>query len=316
MARWHTLAAYFRRNYGTRVQKIPLDAGSACPNRDGLLSTQGCVFCNALGSGSGLGAHGLSLAEQWRAWRRRYDATDPDCRFLAYLQSFSNTYGSLERLQTLLREAAALPGCRGLAVGTRPDCLSPEKLDVLALAGRGTGLAEIWLELGLQSAHDPTLARINRGHTAACSEKAVTEAAGRGLLVCGHLMAGLPGEGEADFLASVDWAASLPLHGLKLHNVYVPEGTELARQYRAGNYLPLERDEYVDLLCAALPRIPSRLVMHRLQSDPAPGELVAPAWAARKRPLLGDLLRALDARDLWQGCRADAPGERPGWYDG
>ena len=143
MARWHTLAAYFRRKYGTRVQKIPLDAGSACPNRDGLLSTQGCVFCNALGSGSGLGARGLSLAEQWRAWRRRYDAADPDCRFLAYLQSFSNTYGSLERLQALLREAAALPGCRGLAVGTRPDCLSPEKLDALALAGRGTGLAEI-----------------------------------------------------------------------------------------------------------------------------------------------------------------------------
>ena len=151
---------------------------------------------------------------------------------------------------------------------------------------------------------------------AAEEAKAVTEAAGRGLLVCGHLMAGLPGEGEADFLASVDWAASLPLHGLKLHNVYVPKGTELARQYRAGNYLPLERDEYVDLLCAALPRIPSRLVMHRLQSDPAPGELVAPAWAARKRPLLGYLLRALDARDLWQGCRADAPEERPGWYDG
>jgi len=151
-------------------------------------------------------------------------------------------------------------------------------------------LAEAWLELGLQNAHDATLARINRGHTTTCSEKAVTEAAGRGMLVCGHLMAGMPGEGEADFLASVAWAAILPLHGLKLHNVYVPEGTELARQYRAGHYLPLERDEYVDLLCAALPHVPSRMVMHRLQSDPAPGELVAPAWAGR---------------GLWQGYRAD-----------
>ncbi len=144
----------------------------------------------------------------------------------------------------------------------------------------------------------------------------MAEAAGRGLLVCGHLMAGLPGEGEAAFLESVDWAVSLPLHGLKLHNVYVPEGTELARRYRDGRYQPLERDEYVDLLCAALPRIPSRLVMHRLQSDPAPGELVAPAWAALKRPLMADLLRALHARDLWQGCRADVPEGRPAWYGG
>ena len=201
-------------------------------------------------------------------------------------------------------------------MGTRPDCLSPSKLDALLRAGAEAGVAEIWLELGLQSAHDATLARVNRGHTAACAAKAVAEAAGRGLLVCGHLMAGLPGEGEAAFLESVDWAVSLPLHGLKLHNVYVPEGTELARRYRDGRYQPLERDEYVDLLCAALPRIPSRLVMHRLQSDPAPGELVAPAWAALKRPLMADLLRALHARDLWQGCRADVPEGQPAWYGG
>lgn len=169
MVRWHTLAAYFRRKYGMRVQKIPLDAGSACPNRDGLLSTQGCIFCNALGSGSGLGGRGLSLAAQWQAWRQKYHAEDPDRLFLAYLQSFSNTYGSLERLQDLLRAVAALPDCRGLAVGTRPDCLSPAKLDALLRAGAEAGVAEIWLELGLQSAHDATLARINRGHTAACA---------------------------------------------------------------------------------------------------------------------------------------------------
>ena len=198
MVRWHTLAAYFRRKYGMRVQKIPLDAGSACPNRDGLLSTRGCVFCNALGSGSGLGGRGLSLAAQWQAWRQKYRAGDPDRRFLAYLQSFSNTYGSLERLQDLLHAVAALPDCCGLAVGTRPDCLSPSKLDALLRAGAEAGVAEIWLELGLQSAHDATLARVNRGHTAACAAKAVAEAAGRGLLVCGHLMAGLPGEGEAE----------------------------------------------------------------------------------------------------------------------
>ena len=347
MLRWHTLAVYFRRKYGTRVQKIPLDAGASCPNRDGSLSHRGCTFCNASGSGSGLGVHGFSLEEQWRAWLEKYRATDADRAFMAYLQSYSNTYGPPERLQLLLQQVAALPGCLGVAVGTRPDCLGPHKLDMLAAcrinaSGNGPdgvhhytrnahgdngykkgaggmengGLSEVWLELGLQSAHNATLRRINRGHDAACSETAVRQAAERGLAVCGHLMAGLPGEDEAAFLESLDWALSLPLSGLKLHNVYVPRGTSLARLYEEGGYHPLARDEYVDLLCTALPRIPSAMVMHRVQSDPAPGELLAPAWAAEKRGVITDLRRALTARDLWQGKTADVPDMRPEWYGG
>ena len=165
----------------------------------------------------------------------------------------------------------------------------------------------IWLELGLQTCRDDTLRRINRGHTARQAEEAVRAALDAGLLVCGHLMAGLPGEDENDFLDGVDWAVSLGMQGLKLHNVYVPQDTELARQWRAGDYRPLARDEYVDMLCAALPRIPSTIVIHRLQSDPAPRELVAPTWATDKRGLLGDLRRALGARDIWQGKACDSP---------
>ena len=347
MLRWHTLAVYFRRKYGTRVQKIPLDAGASCPNRDGSLSRRGCTFCNASGSGSGLGVRGFSLEEQWRAWLEKYRATDADRAFMAYLQSYSNTYGPPERLQLLLQQVAALPGCLGVAVGTRPDCLGPRKLDMLAACqinasvsapdggdhytrnARGDnggkkgvggpengGLSEVWLELGLQSVHDATLRRINRGHDAACSETAVRQAAERGLAVCGHLMAGLPGEGERAFLESLDWALSLPLSGLKLHNVYVPRGTALARLYEEGGYHPLARDEYVDLLCTALPRIPAGVVMHRVQSDPAPGELLAPEWAAEKRGVITDLRRALTARDLWQGKAADVPDMRPEWFGG
>lgn len=338
MLRWHTLAVYFRRKYGTRVQKIPLDAGASCPNRDGAISRCGCTFCNASGSGSGLGGRGFSLDSQWLAWLEKYRATDADRAFIAYLQSYSNTYGSPERLQLLLQQVAALPGCLGVAVGTRPDCLDPRKLDMLAACGapvsvtvrdaehytrnaggdngQKSGLAEVWLELGLQSMHDATLRRINRGHDAACSEWAVRAAAARGLAVCGHLMAGLPGEDEKAFLQSLDWALSLPLRGLKIHNVYVPLGTALARQYEEGGYKPLARDEYVDLLCAALPRIPSTIIMHRVQSDPAPGELLAPAWAAEKRGVITDLRRAMTARDLWQGKAADVPEARPKWYGG
>ena len=232
MLLWHTLATYFRRKYGVRVQKIPLDAGATCPNRDGTLSARGCIFCNDSGSGSGMGLRGLDLRAQWDAWYTKYTTTDSDRLFMAYLQSFSNTYGPASRLEHLLEQVAALPGCRGIAVGTRPDCLDGEKLALLA----GCGLDEVWLELGLQTCRDDTLRRINRGHTARQAEEAVRAALDAGLLVCGHLMAGLPGEDENDFLDGVDWAVSLGMQGLKLHNVYVPQGTELARQWRAGGY--------------------------------------------------------------------------------
>lgn len=308
----HTLATWFRRRFGRRVQKIPLDAGASCPNRDGTLSRSGCLFCGGTGSGSGLGMRGLSLAEQWERWRSKYVATDPDRLFMAYLQSFSNTYGPLERLRRVLGEIAALPGCVGLSVGTRPDCVDAAKLAAVA----GCGLPEIWLELGLQTCDDAVLERIRRGHTAACSERAVRMAADAGLLVCGHLMAGLPGEDMAAFLRSVRWAVSLPLAGLKIHNVHAPRGTGLAAMHAAGEWLPLARDEYVDWLCEALPLIPSSVVLHRVQSDPEPGAPAIPAWAAEKRGVISDLERALAARGLWQGCRADVPDARPAWYGG
>ena len=177
MLLWHTLATYFRRKYGVRVQKIPLDAGATCPNRDGTLSARGCIFCNDSGSGSGMGLRGLDLRAQWDAWYTKYTTTDSDRLFMAYLQSFSNTYGPASRLAHLLEQVAALPGCRGIAVGTRPDCLDGEKLALLA----GCGLDEIWLELGLQTCRDDTLRRINRGHTARQAEEAVRAALDAGL---------------------------------------------------------------------------------------------------------------------------------------
>ena len=177
MLLWHTLATYFRRKYGVRVQKIPLDAGATCPNRDGTLSARGCIFCNDSGSGSGMGLRGLGLRAQWDAWYTKYTTTDSDRLFMAYLQSFSNTYGPASRLAHLLEQVAALPGCRGIAVGTRPDCLDGEKLALLA----GCGLDEVWLELGLQTCRDDTLRRINRGHTARQAEEAVRAALDAGL---------------------------------------------------------------------------------------------------------------------------------------
>lgn len=310
MLLWHTLSTYFRSRFGERVQKIPLDAGASCPNRDGTLSRAGCVFCNAQGAGSGLLERGVDIGAQWRLWREKYRNTDSRRGFLAYFQSFSNTYGPPESLRRLLDSVAALPGNMGVSIGTRPDCVDEEKLDILAACP----LPEVWLELGLQSAHDATLDRIGRRHGRAEAECAVRMAAARGIRVCGHLMAGLPGETAEDFLASVRWAAALPLAGIKLHSLYVCRESGLEQAWRRGEYAPLTRENYVDTLARALPLLPSRMVIHRLTGDPAPGELLAPRWTLRKRDVFTALYHRMRRDGAWQGSKADVGEGRPVWY--
>ncbi len=312
MMLWQTLGTYFRRNHGKRVQKIPLDAGASCPNRDGTLATGGCIFCNAQGAGSGLLQNGLNIADQWQVWKSKYEKTDADRDFLAYFQSFSNTYGPKENLATLVNSVQELPGNVGLAVGTRPDCVDEEKLDILAHCK----LPHVWIEYGLQSCHERTLQKIARRHTVQDSEKAISMAAARGLKVCGHLMVGLPGESADDFLETVRWALSLPLAGLKIHSLFVCHDSPLEHWYAEGRYTPLTMEAYVDILAAALPIIPSTMVMHRLTGDPAPGECIAPLWTLEKRPVFTALIHKLKENNAWQGSAADVPHGRPLWYGG
>jgi len=297
LQRYNTLSQAFRTIFGRRAKKISLDAGSACPNRDGTLSRGGCLFCNAAGSGTGLYHKGFGLRAQWDARtppaRRRGEA------LLAYLQSFSNTHGPAERLAGLLAEVAALPDITGLCLGTRPDCLNAAKIALLAAARLG----HVRLELGLQSASDATLVRINRGHTAACFAQATKDAARAGLFVTVHLMAGLPGEGTADFLATIDFINALPVAGVKFHNCLVVAGSGLAASYRAGGYEPMSRDAYIDCVVEGLARLRPDIVVERLNADPAPGELIAPAWAADKQGLLREIGERLEKDDIRQGCR-------------
>ncbi len=293
--RYNTLAAAFRTLFGRRAQKIPLDAGSACPNRDGTLSRGGCLFCNAAGSGTGLHHKGFGLRAQWDRLtppaRRRGDA------LLAYLQSYSNTYGPPERLAALVAELAALPDVSGICCGTRPDCLDAEKIAILA----GAPVGHVRLELGLQSARDATLARINRGHDAASLARAVQQAAAAGLSVTVHLMAGLPGETPEDFFAGVEFVNALPVAGVKFHNTLVVAGSGLAALYAAGDYRPPARDAYVATVATAIARLRPDIVVERLNADPAPGELLAPDWAADKQGLLREIRDTLERRDIRQG---------------
>ena len=294
---YRTLSAHLRERFGARVQKIPLDAGFTCPNRDGTISRQGCLFCNPRGSGSGLLETGISLAGQWDHWRDRLGRRYKARLFIAYLQSFSNTHGPARKLARVLDELEGLPGLAVLSVGTRPDCLDPEKLDLLA----GFPAREVWLEMGLQSASDRVLARINRGHDAACFARAVRDAAGRGLSVVAHVMAGLPGEEPGGLVRTVEFLNKLPVAGIKFHNTYVARDTPLEEMWNQGEFRPLDISEYARVLGRALDALDPGVVVHRLTGDPAPGELLAPHWAARKSEALETLRKRLETEGVRQG---------------
>mgnify|MGYP000305919853 CR=1 FL=1 len=291
---------YLRQQYGCRVQKITIDAGLSCPNRDGTLSGTGCIYCNALGSGTGAHGRDISITQQLEAGKaalaRRYKAK----KFLAYFQSYTNTYAPVAKLKALYDEAVAVDGVVGLCVGTRPDCVDEAIIDLLASY---TDEYLVWLEYGLQSAHDETLARINRGHDRAAFERAVAAAKNRGIRICVHVILGLPGETRKQMMQTADFLANLGIDGIKLHLLYVVEDTMLADWYRRGDYTCLSQGQYVDLVCEFLTRLPENVVVQRLTGDPHRNELIAPGWALDKTGTLAQIQQTMAEGDLRQGCR-------------
>jgi radical SAM protein (TIGR01212 family) len=296
--RYNDLNTYFRSRFGCRVQKITIDAGLSCPNRDGTLSTGGCIYCNARGSGTGALSRGLSITEQLvegkHALSRRYKAV----KFMAYFQSFSNTYAPIDILKRLYDEALAVEDVVGLSIGTRPDCVAEPVLDLLQDYAQKY---LIWIEYGLQSAKDATLALINRGHDVQCFRDAVKATLNRQIKICAHIILGLPGETRSDMLDTAQTIASAGIDGLKLHLLYVIRGTRLETLYRRGGYTCLEQQEYVDLVCDFLERIPPHMIIQRLTGDPHPAELVAPHWSLKKTETLALINAVLEKRDSRQG---------------
>ncbi len=306
MKRYRDYNTYLKEIFGERVQKIAIDAGLGCPNRDGTISKTGCIFCDGRGSGTGKWIHQrMTIGEQVQQGRiflaRRYKAK----KFIAYFQSFSNTYASVPTLKTLYDAALGFEDVVGLSVSTRPDCLNNEILALLA-AYQTNHL--VWLELGLQSAHDETLRRISRGHDAACFENAVLKAREYGLNICAHIILGLPGENRTMMLETADCLRRLPIQGLKIHLLYVIKGTPLAKLYQDGALHCLGRMEYAHLVVDFLERTPSDRVIQRLTGDPEPSELVAPPWALEKSKNLNLIKQILKSRNTWQGKRV---GGRP-----
>jgi len=289
---------YLRSVFGCRVQKITIDAGLSCPNRDGTISTEGCIYCNARGSGTGAHAKGISVTDQIlqgkKALSKRYKAK----KFIAYFQSFSNTYGHFDRLKILYEQALAIEDVVGLSIGTRPDCVNEPILELLQ------GYADnylIWIEYGLQSANDSTLAFINRGHDVMCFKKAVLATKNRGIKICAHVILGLPNETKAHALETARAVSDMEIDGIKIHLLYVVRGTALDKLHAAGKYRCLEQQEYADLVCDFLEHIPKNMVIQRLTGDPHPEELVAPMWALKKTENMALIKKTLEKRDSWQG---------------
>jgi hypothetical protein len=299
--RYYDLNTYLRNRFGCRVQKISLDAGLSCPNRDGTLSRAGCIYCNQRGSGTGAFSSGMSITGQILAGiknlGRRYKAK----KFIAYFQSFSNTYAPVEKLKQLYDEALAVDGVVGLAIGTRPDCISE---DILSLLKAYSEKALVWIEYGLQSAHNDTLSRINRGHDFAAFQSAVTETKKQNIPVCVHVILGLPGETRVQMVETARILAAMNIDGLKIHLLYVIRGTRLEAMYQQGEYACLSQADYVDIVCDFLAHIPGHVVIQRLTGDPHPEELVAPGWALRKGETLRLIRERLEQRSLRQGIFA------------
>ncbi|WPL22081.1 coproporphyrinogen III oxidase [Thiorhodovibrio frisius] len=292
------------RRYGTRVHKVAIHAGFTCPNRDGSKGRGGCTFCNNA-SFSPHSQREPGVAEQIAAGRAVLRKRTGAVRFLAYFQAYTNTYADAERLEALYRAALAEPDVIGLSVGTRPDAVPAPVLDLLAeLRDQGH---EVWLELGLQSAFDATLARVNRGHGFGDYCRALEQAQLRGLPVCTHLIIGLPGEGREHALASLERVLEQGVDGLKLHPLHVVRNTDMANHWRRGDYHPLTLGAYIDIAADLIERTPPEVVFHRVTGTASRDILLAPEWCSKKWAVLNGIEQALHRRGTQQGARLGEP---------
>lgn len=296
-------STHLKARFGGRVHKISLDAGFGCPNRAGGRAGHGCIFCDPGGSGSTGIERGEPIAVQLERakalMRRKYRAK----WFIAYFQPFSNTFAPPEVLRAAYDEALAVEDVVGLAVGTRPDCITDAVFDLLAEYHAQT---YFWLELGLQSSHDQSLDWMRRGHDYAAFLDCYRKAKARGLRVCVHLILGLPGESREQSLATADEMARLGVDGVKLHLLHVLEGTPLGELYKAGQVPMLEMQEYVELAVDFIERLPPETLIQRLTGDGPRDILLAPQWSMDKWEVLNAIDDELERRGTVQGAKFQA----------
>lgn len=269
---------WIREQFPFRVQKISVDAGFSCPNRDGRLSSGGCTFCDNKTFNPSYCDRAKSITQQLEEGKAFFAKKYPEMKYLAYFQAYSNTYAPLEELKRKYEEALAVDDVVGLVIGTRPDCVSDEALDYLQQLNQRTFLI---VEYGIESANDNTLRRINRGHTFDCSRQAIIKAHQRGLLTCGHVILGLPGEDEEEMLHQASTISQLPLDIIKLHQLQIIKGTPLAKEYEAHPFHVFSAEEYVNLVIRYVSQLRNDLVLERFVSQSPPNMVIAPKWGLK-----------------------------------
>ncbi|POP31200.1 TIGR01212 family radical SAM protein [Lactonifactor longoviformis] len=295
---YHSLDYMLKERFGTKVYKVALNGGMTCPNRDGTLGNRGCIFCSAGGSGDFAADKSLTITEQIKEQKDRIRQKRKAETFIAYFQAYTNTYGSISHLTSVFTEALADPEVAALSIGTRPDCLGDEVLDLLDALNRQK---PVWVELGLQTIHDKTAAYIRRGYRLSCFEEAVKELRKRSLEVIVHTILGLPGESREDILQTISYLNHRDIQGIKLQLLHILKGTDLAEEYLSGAFQVYTMEEYLDLVISCLEHLSPDIVIHRLTGDGPRDLLIAPRWSSAKKTVLNTLHHECKVRQTWQG---------------
>lgn len=291
---YNNLAAYLKDKYGTRVLKICIDGGFGCPNRDGTCGTGGCIYCGERGAGEHIDLT-LSISEQVTTQLARGNEAS---RYIAYFQNFTNTYAPTNVLKERYDSAIIDDRIIALAIGTRPDCINDEIAELIASY---LDRVDVWVELGLQTASDATANVINRGYKTEVYKRAAEILTSHGIPFVTHMIIGLPGEGEKETDATVDLINECGSWGIKIHSIYVMEGTALADMYRRGEYTPPSLDEYVTLAARSIARLRPDMTVHRITGDCPDGLLVAPEWNKDKSKVIDLIRKRLESKNLHQG---------------
>ncbi|MDP8263511.1 MAG: TIGR01212 family radical SAM protein [Candidatus Ancaeobacter aquaticus] len=294
-------STYLKKKYGQKVYKISIDAGFTCPNRDGTVSTGGCIYCDEGGNRAPYCSENSSVSEQIEKGieflSRRYGVE----KFIAYFQAFSNTYADPDKLNEVYGTVNEHEGVVGIAIGTRPDCVSEPVLDVIE---GYTAQYEVWIELGIQSFNDKALRAINRGHGTDEIYDAINRIKKRkGINICAHIILGLPGDTHEDYISAAKKISELGLEGVKLHHLHIVKGTVLEEKYKKGGTPLFEVDEYVSLVCDFLEHLDPCIIVQRVMGDGPSGKLIAPLWTTEKAPVLHKIDKEFERRNTYQGIK-------------
>lgn len=302
--RYHTWNYHLRGVFGEKIFKVPLDAGFTCPNRDGQITTGGCTFCSARGSGDFAGSRRDDLTTQFNVVKHRMHKKWPNAKYVGYFQAYTNTYGPVEELREMYEVILEQDGVVGLSIATRPDCLPDDVVELLAEINKKTYL---WVELGLQTAHDHIGELINRGHDYQCYIEGVEKLRKHNIRVCCHIIYGLPQETDQMMLETAKEVSKLDIQGLKIHLLHLMKKTPMVRQYEQGLLKFLEKDQYVNLIVKTLEMLPPEMIIHRVTGDAPADLLIGPMWSSNKWDVLNSIDRELKEQDTWQGKKWDPP---------